>query len=39
LVKRSRVLLGQSDWVIRLGSGALILAGGFYLINGIGWFV
>ncbi|GET40408.1 cytochrome c biogenesis protein CcdA [Microseira wollei] len=38
LVKQSRVLLGQSDWVIRVGSAALILAGGFYLINGIRWF-
>lgn len=38
LIKQSRVLLGQSDWVIRVGSGALILAGGFYLINGIRWF-
>lgn len=39
LVKQSRILLGQSDWVIRFGSGALILAGGFYLITGIDWFV
>lgn len=38
LIKQSRVLLGQSDWVIRVGSAALILAGGFYLINGIRWF-
>jgi len=39
LVKQSRVILGQSDWVIRVGSAALILAGGFYLINGIHWFL
>ncbi|PSB58168.1 hypothetical protein C7B77_05685 [Chamaesiphon polymorphus CCALA 037] len=39
LIKQSRTLLGQSDWVIRAGSAALILAGGFYLINGIRWFL
>jgi cytochrome c-type biogenesis protein len=39
LVKQSRVLLTKSDWIIRLGSVALILAGGFYLISGIGWFL
>ncbi len=39
LVKHSRVLLGQSDWVIRVGSTALILAGGVYLVNGIQWFL
>ena len=39
LVKQSRALLGQSDWVIRAGSAALILAGGFYLVNGIHWFL
>jgi cytochrome c-type biogenesis protein len=39
LVKQSRVILGQSDWVIRVGSAALILAGGFYLISGIHWFL
>lgn len=39
LVKQSRALLGQSDWVIRVGSAALILAGGFYLFNGIHWFL
>lgn len=39
LVKQSRVLLGQSDWVIRVGSAALILAGGFYLVTGIHWFL
>jgi cytochrome c-type biogenesis protein len=39
LVKQSRAILGQSDWVIRLGSAALMLAGGFYLVNGIQWFL
>jgi cytochrome c-type biogenesis protein len=38
LVKQSRVFLSNSDWVIRLGSAALILAGGYYLISGIRWF-
>jgi cytochrome c-type biogenesis protein len=39
LVKQSRTILSRSEWVIRLGSAALILAGGFYLVNGIGWFL
>ncbi|KAM3092616.1 cytochrome c biogenesis protein CcdA [Phormidesmis sp. 146-35] len=39
LVKQSRVILGKSDWVIRVGSAALMLAGGFYLVNGIHWFL
>ena len=38
LIKQSRKLLSQSDWVIRLGSVALILAGGYYLFTGIRWF-
>lgn len=38
LVKQSRILLSQSKWVIRVGSTALILAGGYYLVTGIGWF-
>ncbi|NJL38897.1 MAG: cytochrome c biogenesis protein CcdA [Leptolyngbyaceae cyanobacterium RM2_2_4] len=39
LVKQSRAILGQSDWVIRVGSAALTLAGGFYLVNGVHWFL
>ncbi|MDJ0615714.1 MAG: cytochrome c biogenesis protein CcdA [Calothrix sp. MO_192.B10] len=39
LVKQSRLLLTQSDWVIRLGSALLILAGGYYLVAGIRWFM
>lgn len=39
LVKQSRTLLHQSDWVIRLGSTALILAGGYYVVTGIQWFL
>ncbi len=38
LVKQSRVILSKSEWVIRLGSVALILAGGYYLVNGVRWF-
>jgi cytochrome c-type biogenesis protein len=38
LVKQSRVLLTKSEWVIRLGSAALILAGGYYLVTGVRWF-
>jgi cytochrome c-type biogenesis protein len=39
LVKQSRVLLSQSEWVMRLGSAVLILAGGYYLVTGIQWFL
>jgi cytochrome c-type biogenesis protein len=39
LVKQSRVLLSKSDWIIRLGSFALILAGVYYLFSGIAWFL
>jgi cytochrome c-type biogenesis protein len=35
----SRTLLTKSDAIIRFGSVALILAGGYYLITGIGWFL
>lgn len=39
LVKQSRNLLSKSDWIIRIGSVALILAGGYYLVTGIHWFL
>ncbi|MDJ0735286.1 MAG: cytochrome c biogenesis protein CcdA [Nostocaceae cyanobacterium] len=39
LVKQSRLLLTKSDWIIRLGSAFLILAGGYYLVTGIRWFI
>ena len=39
LVKQSRSLLSKSDWIIRLGSAALILTGGFYVFTGIQWFI
>lgn len=38
LIKQSRVLLQHSDWVIRMGSALLILAGGYYVVSGIRWF-
>jgi len=38
LVKQRQVLLNKSDWVIRFGSAALILAGGYYIVTGIRWF-
>jgi cytochrome c-type biogenesis protein len=39
LVKQSRGLLQHSEGVIRLGSLALMLTGGYYLFNGVRWFV
>ncbi|PSB01970.1 cytochrome c biogenesis protein CcdA [Merismopedia glauca] len=39
ITKQSRNILAHSDWIIRLGSIALILAGGYYLVNGITWFI
>ncbi|AIE75205.1 MULTISPECIES: cytochrome c biogenesis protein CcdA [unclassified Synechocystis] len=38
IVKQSRVLLEHSDWVMRIGSVLLILAGGYYVLTGLGWF-
>ncbi|MBW4645074.1 MAG: cytochrome c biogenesis protein CcdA [Goleter apudmare HA4340-LM2] len=38
LVKQSRVLLQHSDRVMGLGSVVLILAGVYYVVNGIRWF-
>ncbi|AGF52627.1 sll0686 [Synechocystis sp. PCC 6803] len=38
LIKQSRVLLKNSHWVTGLGSGLLMLAGGYYLLTGLGWF-
>jgi cytochrome c-type biogenesis protein len=38
LVKQSRVLLQHSDWVMRVGSVVLILAGAYYVVSGIRWF-
>jgi cytochrome c-type biogenesis protein len=39
ITKQSRSILAHSDWIIRLGSIALILAGGYYIVNGITWFI
>jgi len=36
--KQSRVLLQHSDWVMRIGSVVLILAGAYYVVSGIRWF-
>lgn len=38
LIKQSRVLLQHSDWVVRVGSALLILAGGYYVVSGVRWF-
>lgn len=38
IVKQSRVLLEHSDWVMRIGSALLILAGGYYVLTGLDWF-
>lgn len=38
LVKRSRALLDHSEWIVRFGGLALMLAGGYYLVSAILWF-
>jgi cytochrome c-type biogenesis protein len=37
LAKRARMLLGHSDAITRLASGALIVVGSFYLLTGLRW--
>ncbi|NJK60123.1 MAG: cytochrome c biogenesis protein CcdA [Oscillatoriales cyanobacterium SM2_1_8] len=39
LAKQSRQLLQHSEGIIRFGSVALMLTGGYYLVQGIRWFV
>ncbi|MDP8962604.1 MAG: cytochrome c biogenesis protein CcdA [Cyanobacteriota bacterium] len=39
LAKQTRVLLQNSQWVMRLGAGILIVMGGYYLVNGIRWLI
>jgi cytochrome c-type biogenesis protein len=39
LAKQSRSLLQHSETIIRLGSIALILTGGYYLLTGAHWFL
>jgi cytochrome c-type biogenesis protein len=39
LVKQTRFLLNHSQGIVRFGSVALILIGGYYLIDGVSWFV
>ncbi len=38
LAKQTRLLLNYSEWIIRVGSVALILTGGYYLVTGGLWF-
>ncbi len=39
LAKQTRLLLNYSEWIIKIGSVALILTGGYYLITGGLWFL
>jgi cytochrome c-type biogenesis protein len=39
LATQTRSLLGRTDWIPHLSSVILILAGGYYLIDGIRWFL
>lgn len=39
LVKQTRFLLSYSQTIMRFGSAVLLLIGGFYLIDGIRWWV
>jgi cytochrome c-type biogenesis protein len=39
VIKQSRSLLVHSDRVIQAGSAILLLAGVYYLVTGIGWFL
>ncbi len=36
--KQTRLLLNHSEWIVRIGSVALILTGGYYLVTGLLWF-
>jgi hypothetical protein len=39
VVKQTRFLLNYSQGIARFGSVALILIGGYYLSDGVSWFV
>ena len=39
LAKQTRLLLNYSEQIVRFGCVALILFGGYYLVNGISWVV
>ncbi|HLP87567.1 MAG TPA: cytochrome c biogenesis protein CcdA [Nostocaceae cyanobacterium] len=39
LIKQSRFLLKRAHWIIYIGSSLLILGGGYYLLNGVLWFL
>lgn len=38
LAKQTRFLLNYSEWIVRVGSVALIITGGYYLFRGGQWF-
>ncbi|NJM90001.1 MAG: cytochrome c biogenesis protein CcdA [Hydrococcus sp. RU_2_2] len=38
LAKQTKLLLNYSEWIVRIGSIALLLAGGYYLVVGMLWF-
>lgn len=38
LAKQTKLLLNYSEWIVRIGSIALLLAGGYYLVVGTLWF-
>ena len=38
LAKQTRLLLNYSEWIVCIGSVALILTGGYYLVVGLLWF-
>ncbi len=39
LAQQTRSLLGNTEWIPRLSSTILIMAGGYYLFDGIRWFL
>jgi cytochrome c-type biogenesis protein len=38
LAKQTKLLLNYSEWIVRIGSIALLFAGGYYLVVGTLWF-
>ncbi|MCU0532455.1 MAG: cytochrome c biogenesis protein CcdA [Hydrococcus sp. Prado102] len=39
LAKQTKLLLNYSEWIVRIGSIALLFAGGYYLVVGMLWFL
>jgi cytochrome c-type biogenesis protein len=39
IVKQTRKLLHYSEWITRIGSAILIVAGIYYIVTGIRWFL